>query len=493
MAQTKALKKIPTGIEGLDDVLGGGLPDSRIFLIEGNPGSGKTTVALQFLLDGAKKGEPCVYVTLSETTEELRQVAESHGWSLDNVHLMELRQPGGDKVASADEQYTFFHPSEVELGETTQKLLERIEAVNPKRVVFDSLSELRLLAREPLRFRRQVLALKQYFIGRGVTVLLLDDKTAGPEDLQLQSIAHGVLELEQLAPEYGAERRRLRIMKIRGASYRGGYHDFKLGFGGITVFPRLVAAEHLDPFPEACLPSGSPALDQMFGGGLSRGSSTLIMGPAGVGKSSLATLFAATAMGRGENVTIFTFDESLRTVLSRSQRIKAPLASHLEENRLQLEHVDPAELSPGEFIQKIRDAVEKRNARVVVIDSLNGYLNAMPEERFLLVQMHELLSYLGQKGVVTFLIVGQQGGMDGRGGNPVDISYLADNAVYLRFFERKGQIRRAISVVKIRDGEPDNTIRPMGLSPKGIDVGEPIENYSGILCSPGEQAGRLDG
>lgn len=472
------------GVAGLDDVLGGGLPRTRLYLLEGDPGSGKTTLALQFLLEGVRNGEAGLYVTLSETKDELYAVARSHDWKLDGLAIHELSVPEEQLTPSG--HYTFFHPSEVELGSTTKSVLDEVERVRPTRVVFDSLSEMRLLARDPLRYRRQILGLKQFFIGRNCTVMLLDDRTGGTGELQLQSLAHGVIALDQLAPLYGAERRRLRIVKMRGVKYRGGYHDFTIEKGGLAVYPRLVAAEHPissadGSFIRESSSTGIPALDALLGGGLTRGTSTLIMGPAGCGKSAFAAQHACAAAQRGEKAAIFAFDETIATFFERAEATGSPLPELVEGGRIKFQQIDPAELSPGEFIQTVRDAVEIDGAKVIIIDSLNGYINAMPEERFLVIQLHELLSYLGQKGVVTILVVAQHGLLGSGMESPVDISYLADTVLVLRYFEAMGHLHKAISVMKKRNGKHETTIREYALSPTGLQVGEPLANYHGIM------------
>lgn len=488
---------VKTGIEGLDDILGGGFTPNRLYLIEGNPGSGKTTLALQFLLEGAARGERGLYVTLSETKEELNGVARSHGWSLDALAICELIPD--EESLRPDAQPRMFHPAEVELGETTQQVLKEVERAQPTRIVFDSLSEMRLLAQNALRYRRQILALKQFFTGRQCTVLLLDDRTSEVTDLQLQSIAHGVVTLEHLAPEYGAERRRLRIVKLRGARFRGGYHDFKIERGGLAVFPRLIAAEHHQTFTPTPSSSGMSSLDALMGGGLDRGTSTLLMGPAGSGKSSIAIQYVTASAARGEAASVFTFDESLGTLLARSAGLGMDLQSHIESGRVHVKQVDPAELSPGEFADAVRQAVERNGARVVVIDSLNGYLQAMPEERFLIIQLHELLTYLGQQGVVTLLIVAQHGLLGNNMQSPVDASYLADAVVLLRYFESRGQLHRAVAVVKKRSGAHEATLREFRLSAQGLHVGEPLKEFQGILTgtpwllTPAEPAGGAHG
>jgi circadian clock protein KaiC len=482
---------VATGVAGLDDILGGGLTPNRLYLVEGNPGSGKTTLALQYLLEGARRGERGLYVTLSETGKELRGVARSHGWSLDGLALCELIP--SEESLLPDAQPRMFHPSEVELSETTQAVLAEVERTQPGRVVFDSLSEMRLLAQNPLRYRRQILALKQFFAGRRCTVLLLDDLTSEATDLQLQSLAHGVVSLEHLAPEFGSERRRLRVVKMRGVAFRGGYHDFVIQRGGLAIFPRLVAAEHHEPFTRGQAESGVPALDALVGGGLDRGTSTLLMGPAGSGKSTIATQYAVAAAARGERAVIFTFDESAATLLARSAGLGMDLAAHVEAGRVRLQQVDPAELSPGEFAHRVREAVEQDRARMVVIDSLNGYLNAMPEERFLTIQLHELLTYLGQHGVVTLLIVAQHGLLGAGMQTPVDASYLADAVILLRYFEARGRLRRAVSVVKKRSGAHEETLRELRMGAGGLSVGEPLEEFQGILTGTPAFLGQLGG
>jgi circadian clock protein KaiC len=463
----------------LDHVLGGGLTPNRLYLVEGVPGSGKTTLALQFLLDGARRGEPVLYVTLSESEEELRAVSESHGWSLDGIVVRELVP--SEESLRPDDHYTMFHPSEVELTETTKAILADVERVRPTRVVFDSLSELRLLAGNPLRYRRQILALKQFFSGRSCTVLLLDDMTSSNHDLQVQSIAHGVVRLEQLYPEYGAERRRMIVLKYRGIRFRGGYHDFVIRRGGLDVFPRLVAHERARETPGERLASGIAELDALIGGGIERGTSTLFIGAAGTGKSSIVTKFVAAAAARGQKAALFIFDESTNTLLTRSDGLGIDLRTHVEAGHVLIKQVDPAELSPGELAHAIRHAVEQEHASIVVLDSLNGYLNAMPGERFLIIQLHELLTYLGQAGVATLLVAAHQGLIGSQMTSPVDASYLADAVVLLRYFEMRGEVRQAISVVKKRGGAHERTIRELHLETGRIRVGEPLREFRGIL------------
>ncbi|MFN7146875.1 MAG: ATPase domain-containing protein, partial [Myxococcota bacterium] len=470
-------------IPALDDVLGGGLVPHRLYLVSGDPGAGKTTLGLQFLLEGRRVGESGLYVTLSETREELTAVAASHGWSLDGIDIFELG-PSAEEL-DPDQQYTMFHPSEVELSETTRAILERVEQVKPQRVVFDSLSEMRLLAQSPLRYRRQILALKQFFVGREATLVLLDDRTAEVADTHLQSIAHGVLSLEMLNPEYGGERRRLSVTKFRGRQFRGGYHDYRIRPGGLDVFPRLVAAEHREARPVAQLRTGVEGLDKLLGGGIEEGTSALVIGPAGTGKSTLAARVAYEVACRGDCADLFIFDESPATLLGRTASLGVPLGDHTASGRVRIHPIDPAELSPGEFAALVRRCVEgspdRPGARVVVIDSLNGYLNAMPEEKFLIIQLHELLSYLRQKGVITLLVLAQAG-LLGTTSSPVDASYLADAVLLLRYFEAGGEIRQAISVVKKRSGAHERSIRELTFGQGGVVVGETLREFQGILA-----------
>lgn len=474
--------RVKTGVPGLDDVLGGGLPPNRLYLVEGNPGSGKTTLALRCLLEGRRAGEGVLYVTLSETKVELADVARSHGWSLDGVTVLELVAP--ESELEPDNQTAMFQPSEMELGVTTRAVLAEVERLKPGRVVVDSLSEMRLLAQSPLRYRRQILALKQFFIGRECTVLLLDDLTSESEDLQLQSIAHGVLSLEQLSPAYGAERRRIRVTKLRGQKYRGGYHDFVIATGGLDVFPRLVAGEHDDGQKRGLLKSGNAELDVLLGGGLQYGTSAVLLGPAGSGKSTFALQYARAAAGRGERSAVFAFDERVETILERTAGLGMDITGPLGSGHITIQPVDTAELSPGEFAHHVRRAAEgadgRPGAKVVVIDSLNGYLNAMPEERFLTAQLHELLTYLGHKGVVTFLVVAQHG-LIGRMESPVDTTYLADTVVLFRYFETQGEVRKAVAVVKKRSGKHERTIRELTLGESGIALGKPLRDFHGVL------------
>jgi len=467
-----------TGIEGLDDILMGGFTRNRLFLVEGVPGSGKTTLALQFLIAGTLVGERVLYVTLSETEEELRAVATSHDWDLGGVTIDELSPTLAD--LDPEEQNTMFHPSEVELAATTKRVLAIFDELRPSRIVIDSLSELRLLAGNSLRYRRQVLALKQFFSSRQCTVLLLDDLTASDHDLQMRSIAHGVVLLDHQYPDYGAQRRRLQILKYRGVQFRGGYHDYTIRRGGIDVFPRLVAAEHRQIQPRQRLASGVVALDALLGGGLEGGTSTLLVGAAGTGKSTLAAQFVKAAAARGDRAAMFLFDESPQTLLERCGALQIDLQPHVESGRVLLQQVDPAELTPGELVHAIRIAVAE-GAKVIVIDSLNGYLNAMPEEHYLIIQLHELLMFLGQKGVATVLTGAHQGIIGTQMRTPVDASYLADAVVLLRYFELKGEVRQAVSVVKKRGGAHERTIREFRLDADGVHVGDALRAFRGVL------------
>jgi circadian clock protein KaiC len=469
---------ISTGSVGLDDILPGGFDADRVYLIEGRPGTGKTTLALQFLLEGVRRKERCLYVTLSESERELRAVVARHGWTLAGIDVFELVSP--EASLDPDQELTLFHPAELELSETTKNILDRVGEVNPTRVVFDSLSEMRLLAQSSLRYRRQILALKNFFAGRRCTVMLLDDLSSNDHDLQLHSLAHGVITLEQLSLEYGAERRRLRVVKMRGMKYRSGYHDFTIKTGGLAIYPRLVAAEHHKAFLGELTSTGSVELDALLGGGIERGTSMLLIGGAGVGKSSIALTYAMAAAGRGELVSVFAFDEGLGTVFARAAGLGMPLQTHVDSGRIRVQQIDPAEMSPGEFAHIVRHSVEHDGAHVVIIDSLNGYMNAMPEERFLVLQMHELLSMLNQLGVITILVLAQHGLM-GPMQTPLDISYLSDAVLMLRYFEAKGRVRRAISVVKKRSGAHEDAIREFRLTAQGVKVGPPLTEFQGIL------------
>lgn len=473
------LERIKTGIAGLDDILSGGLPQGHLYLVEGDPGTGKTTLALQFLLEGTRKGENVIYVTLSESKRELQQVARSHGWPAEQLSIYEIVPPQEDLTAEA--QYTVFHPSEVELADTITAILEQVDRSKPQRVVFDSLSELRMLARDPLKYRRQILALKRHFAGRNCTVLLLDDRTAeGSQDLQLQSIAHGVIMMQSLERDFGIKRRRMEIRKLRGSPFREGFHDYIIKTGGISVFPRLIASEHKPGFLRKNVPSGWKELDALFGGGIDTGTSTLFMGPAGCGKSTVAMRYAVSSAQRDEKSVVFTFDEAVPTLIERAKSLGMEISPLLANGKLEIHQVDPAELAPGEFVAHVRRMVEEQHLRVMVIDSMNGFLNAMPHEQFLAMQLHELLSYLGQQGVATILTLAQHGFI-GEMRSPIDVSYLADAVLLFRYFEFDGEIRQALSVVKKRSGPHERAIRELRFGHEKIAVGESLKQFKGIL------------
>lgn len=466
------------GIDGLDDVLGGGLERERVFLLEGNPGTGKTTIAMQFLMTGAAAGERGLYITLSETESELRASAASHGWAMSDISIFELAPP--ENLLNDDQQQSLLYSSDLELGETTKRIFAAFEREKPHRVVLDSLSEIRLLAQSSLRYRRQILSLKHYFARQKATVLLLDDLTSDSNDKTVHSVAHGVVRLEDIAPDYGAERRRLRVVKYRGRRFRGGYHDFTIVTGGIRVFPRLVSAEHKTSFSRSVLPSQSPELDALLGGGVERGSSVLLLGPAGAGKSLLALTFVQSAVNRGEHAAMFVFDEELGLLFDRARGLGIDLQSMIDRGLLFIEQVDAAELSPGEFSERVRRCVTEHRAQTVVIDSLNGYQSAMPGEQALVLHIHELLQYLNRQGATTFMTVAQHG-LVGDMKSPVDITYLADTVVLLRFFEALGRVRRAISVVKKRTGAHEDTIREYRIGKQGLTLGAPLVKFQGIL------------
>ena len=470
---------ISTGVAGLDDVLHGGLPRGHFFLIQGDPGTGKTTLGLQFLISAASRGEKTLYVTLSESKREVEKVARSHRWSLKGVNIFEYT-PSEESLRPED-QYSAFHPSEVEFQDTTQSVLRVVEQVQPSCVVLDSLSEIRLLARDSLRYRRQVLALKQFFTNRNCTVLLLDDRTSSMEDIQLQSIAHGVLFLEKISRDYGKTRRRVQVAKLRGATYREGYHDYNIQTGGMEVYPRLVAHQHRADRQEGHLSSGLKELDTLWGGGLDKGTSTLLLGPAGSGKSTIAMSYAVAAVRRGENASIFLFEELASLACKRAAALNMDPTDHINQGKLHIEQIDPAELSPGEFVHHVRDSVDKRGAKLIVIDSLNGFLNAMPGEANLAIQMHELLAFLNQRGVVTVLVLAQAGLMGSMMSTPVDLSYLSDNVMLFRYFEAGGRVRKAVSVMKKRSGKHEDTIRELMMGDSKIQVGEPLSSFRGIL------------
>jgi circadian clock protein KaiC len=476
LAQTQ---QAATGIAGLDAILRGGLPARRLYLLRGDPGVGKTTLSLQFLLEGVRRGESGLYISLSETRDEIIAVAESHRWSLEGLSILELSSL--ESQLTKETQNTIFHPSEFELNKTTQLLLEQIERQNPKRLVLDSLSELQLMADTPLRYRRQMLALKHFFAGRDLTVLLLDDHAAGEGDLHVQSIVHGVMTLEQLHSDYGADRRRIRVNKLRGLNFIGGFHDALIEPGGLRVFPRVGAHPPArSDVPREPLLSGIANLDALLGGGLDRGSSGLLIGPAGTGKSTLALQYAVAAGQRGEKAIIYLFEESLRTLYARASALATPLHDLVRAGKIEIHQVDPGQLSPGQFVHLVKESVVTQHASLVAIDSLNGYLQAMPDVKFLSIQLHDLLSFLGGHGVVTLLTVAQAG-IVGQMHTPADLTYLADTVVLFRYFEHEGRIRKAISIVKKRAGRHEETIRELRMDADGIRVGPPLREFQGVL------------
>lgn len=469
--------KISTGIEGLDYILKGGLPKNRLYLVQGNPGTGKTTIGLQFLLEGERKGEKGLYITLSESREELLSVGLSHGWNLEDLNIYDLTVSGESLMD--DSRYTVFHPAEVELDETTKKVLAEVERVAPARVVFDSLSEMRMLASESLRFRRQILALKQYFIGKKCTVILLDDRTTDSNDRQLESIAHGVIDLNYVPSTYGKQRHSLRVVKMRGVHFQSGSHDFNIETGGISVFPRLAAPIAKEDFPAGNLSSDDEDLEQLLGG-IDYGTSMILTGPAGIGKSTMATMYACIAAEKGERAAIYLFDESIETLYKRTAALGLDIKKYVDSGLIYIRQIQLAELTPGELGHLVSQDVEKNNTRVVIIDSVNGYLMSTPQEKFLTMQFHELLSYLNRNGIVSILVVGQYG-LVGNMQAPIDMSYLADTVVLLRYFEAMGEVRQAISVLKKRTGKHERTIREFRIDHGGIKLGQPLVDFHGVL------------
>jgi circadian clock protein KaiC len=484
-----ANERISTGNEGLDAVLRGGLPGNRLYLLEGSPGSGKTTLALEFLLEGRSKGERGLYITLSETKEELEVVAASHGWNLDGIDIFELSS--ADDVLGPGRDQSILHSWEMELGETIKLIKAQVERIKPSRVVFDSLSEMRLLAQDPLRYRRQLLVLKQFFSGLRTTVLLVDDLTGsdGGSDNHLHSLCHGVITLSRVTLDFGPARRRLQIQKLRGVEFIAGYHDFVIRSGGLEIFPRLIASDHHSEFSDQPVPSGIDELDALLNGGPARGTSVLITGPSGVGKTTLALQYLAAACDRSEPVTVYQFDERVSTLIARAEALGLNLSRCVDQGRLVIRQIDPAEISPGEFAAGVLDEVKRRSVRMILIDSLSGYLAAMPQEQHLILQLHELLSYLSQSGVLTLLINPQTGFFGSMQPAGLDVSYLADTVVLLRFFEAAGRIRKAISIVKNRSGKHEDSIREMRIDDRGVRVGEPLSDFKGVLTGTPEYVG----
>lgn len=481
-------RQISTGNVGLDRILRGGLPSNRFYLLEGAPGSGKTTLALQFLRDAMTNGESTLYITLSETKEELSEVAASHGWAIDDFTILELNAV--EQALGEDRDQTILHPWELELGQTVKLIQNEVERVRPTRVVLDSLSEMRLLAQDSLRYRRQVLALKQFFVNRDTTVFLVDDMTGGDVgvDAHLHSLSHGVITLERLTLDFGATRRRVQVQKLRGVDFIGGYHDFVIRTGGLEIFPRLISSDHKPAFANELVTSDVVELDALLGGGPLRGTSTLLTGPAGTGKTSIALQYLYAACQRGEPATLFEFDERIATLITRAKAFGLDLQRHIDEGRLTIEQIDPAEISPGEFATRVRHEVEERGVRMIAVDSLNGYLAAMSQEKQLIMQLHELLSYLNLKGVATFLINPQQGLLGSMETN-LNISYIADIVLMLRFFEADGRIRKAISVLKNRGGAHEDAIREFRVDAQGIRIGQPLMNFRGVLTGTPEYTG----
>ncbi len=479
MRSTAIDSRVSTGCAGLDSILSGGFPAGRLYLIEGDPGAGKTTLALQFVRDGVSKGERALYITLSESRSDLAHAAASHGMSLEGIEIVELLPDEDDLLP--EQQYTVFHPAEVELNDRMQRIVKEVQRVKPERLVIDALSELRMLAKDPLRYRRQILSLKDFMSDHQCTVLLLDDRSSRDPDLQLHSVVHGVVSMDKVPREYGKTRRQIEIVKLRGTTYREGYHDYAIVTGGVLVFPRLVAADSRNQRPPEPVSSGIPELDALTGGGLDRGTSTLLIGPAGCGKTSIAVQFAFTAAKRGEACAIFSFEEAPHTLITRAAGLGIDIRPFLDSGMISIQRVDPAEMSPGELVASVQNFVEEQGVRMIALDSLNGYLQSMPGEQFLAVHLHELLAYLGNRGILTLIVLAQAGTIGSPLQSAVDVSYLADNILLLRYFESHGEVRQAISIIKRRSGNHEHTIRELRLGPDRIRIGAPLRDFQGVL------------
>jgi circadian clock protein KaiC len=471
--------RVSTGSAGLDNILGGGFPKGRLYLVEGDPGAGKTTLALQFAREGVSQGERALYITLSESRADLMNSAQSHGISLEQIEIVELLPNESDLLP--EQQYTVFHPAEVELNDRMQRIVKEVQRVRPDRLVIDALSELRMLAKDPLRYRRQILSLKDFMADQECTVILLDDRSSREPDLQLHSVVHGVISMDKVPREYGRTRRQIEVVKLRGTPYREGFHDYSIVTGGVVVFPRLVAADWRADQPAEAVSSGIAELDLLTGGGLDRGTSTLLIGPAGAGKTTLGLQWAATAAQRGERCVLFIFEESPLTLVTRAAGLNIDLRPHIASETVVIERVDPAEMSPGELVARVQRYVEENDVRMILIDSLNGYLQSMPGEKFLAVHLHELLAYLGNRGVLTIMILAQAGMIGASLQSAVDVSYLADNILLLRYFEAHGELRQAVSTVKRRSAAHEHTIRELKLGPDRIHVGKPLVDFQGVL------------
>ena len=471
--------RVSTGCDGLDKILNGGFPRGRLYLVEGDPGAGKNTLALQFTREGVSKSERTLYITLSESRADLSHAAQSHGLSIENIEIVELLPNEGDLLP--EQQYTVFHPAEVELNDRMQRIVKEIQRVRPERLVIDALSELRMLAKDPLRYRRQILSLKDFMAGQECTVLLLDDRSSRDPDLQLHSVVHGVVSMDKVPREYGKTRRQMEIVKLRGTAYHEGFHDYAIVTGGVVVFPRLVAADSRSDQPPEPVSSGIAELDALTGGGLDRGTSTLLIGPAGCGKTSIAVQWSVTAAKRGESCVLFSFEEAPSTMMMRAAGLGIDLRPHVASGKIVIERIDPAEMSPGELVAKVQQHVENANVRMVVLDSLNGYLQSMPGEQFLAVHLHELLAYLGNHGVLTLMVLAQAGTIGWPLQSAVDVSYLADNILLLRYFENKGEVCQAISTIKRRSGSHEHAIRELKLGPDRIRIGRPLHDFQGVL------------